>query len=271
MAGVEGEVMGQRKSLGKRVRFEVFKRDSFTCQYCGQKAPDVVLHVDHITPVASGGGNDLMNLVTSCVACNLGKSNKSLKAADELDKRRGQLEVLEERREQLELLHAWHLSLADLDSEAVTLAESLWARSIGCANERLTDAALASLRKVIRRHGFDLACEAISKAAASALCSPSYQESPDDQLNTWFWKIGSIANVLKQDRDDPGLARLFYIRGILRNRCNYINERWCIALLRDAREAGVSAHWLEQLAKSVTSWTQFRDQVNAEIGGGCEE
>lgn len=65
----------RRRPLSKRVRFEVFKRDSFTCQYCGRQPPEVVLHVDHIQPVASGGGNDRDNLITSCRDCNLGKSD----------------------------------------------------------------------------------------------------------------------------------------------------------------------------------------------------
>lgn len=50
--------MTKRKAISKKIRFEVFKRDSFTCQYCGEKAPDVILHVDHIDPVAKGGGKD---------------------------------------------------------------------------------------------------------------------------------------------------------------------------------------------------------------------
>lgn len=51
-----------RKAITKTVRFEVFKRDSFTCQYCGRKAPEAVLNVDHIKPVASGGGMPLDEL-----------------------------------------------------------------------------------------------------------------------------------------------------------------------------------------------------------------
>ena len=45
----------KRKSITKSVRFEVFKRDGFKCQYCGASAPDVILEVDHIVPVAEGG------------------------------------------------------------------------------------------------------------------------------------------------------------------------------------------------------------------------
>lgn len=70
--------MTKRKPLSKRIRFEVFKRDSFTCQYCGAQPPGVVLECDHIKPVANGGGNSMENLITSCEECNRGKSDKLL-------------------------------------------------------------------------------------------------------------------------------------------------------------------------------------------------
>jgi len=62
-----------RKPISKRVRFDVFKRDGFVCQYCGAHPPGVVLECDHINPVAQGGGNDPDNLVTACLPCNRGK------------------------------------------------------------------------------------------------------------------------------------------------------------------------------------------------------
>ncbi len=64
-------------ALSKRVRFEIFKRDSFTCQYCGNRPPEIVLEVDHIDPRSNGGSDDLINLITSCFDCNRGK-HKSL-------------------------------------------------------------------------------------------------------------------------------------------------------------------------------------------------
>jgi hypothetical protein len=65
-------------SLSKKTRFEIFKRDGFTCQYCGQRPPEVVLEVDHIHPSSKGGSDDEINLITSCFDCNRGKSDKKI-------------------------------------------------------------------------------------------------------------------------------------------------------------------------------------------------
>lgn len=68
----------RRKPVRPSLRFEIFKRDGFTCQYCGGRSPEVVLEVDHIVPVAGGGSNDPENLITACYMCNRGKSDKPL-------------------------------------------------------------------------------------------------------------------------------------------------------------------------------------------------
>jgi hypothetical protein len=62
-----------RIPISKRLRFRVFARDNFTCQYCGTASPDVALEVDHIHPVARGGKHHLDNFTTSCHDCNMGK------------------------------------------------------------------------------------------------------------------------------------------------------------------------------------------------------
>lgn len=64
-----------RQSIRPKKRFAIFARDDFTCQYCGAKAPQVVLEIDHITPVCKGGTNDESNLITACRECNNGKSS----------------------------------------------------------------------------------------------------------------------------------------------------------------------------------------------------
>ncbi|KKN28543.1 hypothetical protein LCGC14_0853100 [marine sediment metagenome] len=57
-----------------KLRWKILYRDKYTCQYCGQAAPNVQLEVDHIIPLSEGGADDDTNLITSCWACNRGKN-----------------------------------------------------------------------------------------------------------------------------------------------------------------------------------------------------
>jgi DNA-directed RNA polymerase subunit RPC12/RpoP len=86
-------------TISKRVRFELFKRDEFTCQYCGRKPPQVILHADHIIPKSKQGRSTIDNLVTSCLDCNLGKSNIPLSSIPETLQKK--IDRLKEQREQL--------------------------------------------------------------------------------------------------------------------------------------------------------------------------
>lgn len=62
-------------AVSKRLRFEILRRDNFSCQYCGSSAPSVQLSVDHIVAVSLGGSDKPSNLVACCVQCNFGKSS----------------------------------------------------------------------------------------------------------------------------------------------------------------------------------------------------
>ena len=70
--------MAKRKQITKRTRFRVFKRDGFTCGYCGRTPPAAILEIDHIEPVASGGKDTPDNLITACFDCNRGKGAELL-------------------------------------------------------------------------------------------------------------------------------------------------------------------------------------------------
>lgn len=64
-------------SVSKRLRYEILRRDNYTCRYCGASAPDVALTVDHVLPVALGGSDEPTNLVAACRDCNAGKSSSN--------------------------------------------------------------------------------------------------------------------------------------------------------------------------------------------------
>ena len=58
-----------------KLRAEVMKRDHGLCQPCDQEGRVTVAHaVDHITPKALGGTDDLANLQAICRECHIGKT-----------------------------------------------------------------------------------------------------------------------------------------------------------------------------------------------------
>ena len=59
-------------------RFNVFLRDKFSCQYCGNKNE---LTFDHLLPRSRGGKTDWDNVVTSCSGCNVQKGGRLLKSS----------------------------------------------------------------------------------------------------------------------------------------------------------------------------------------------
>ena len=57
-------------------RFNVFLRDNFTCQYCGNKQTSQNLTFDHVLPRSYGGKTNWENVVSACGPCNFKKGNK---------------------------------------------------------------------------------------------------------------------------------------------------------------------------------------------------
>jgi len=58
-------------------RRNIFKRDHFTCQYCGAQPGTDELTLDHVLPRAQGGTSSWENCVLACMACNKHKADRT--------------------------------------------------------------------------------------------------------------------------------------------------------------------------------------------------
>lgn len=161
-----------RKPISKRTRFEVFKRDSFTCQYCAAKPPLVPLEVDHIIPVSKGGLNQIDNLITACFDCNRGKSDKELTSIPE---------SLIDKNERMKLARAQYLSYSkllkkqrELIEKDIDIVEDVFIRY----NEHhsFNDRFRISVKQFIEKLGVDRTIVAMEKA-----CQKVYK--PEGALN----------------------------------------------------------------------------------------
>jgi 5-methylcytosine-specific restriction endonuclease McrA len=60
----------------KLTRQNIFERDSYTCQYCGEVKDRRDLNLDHVIPRDHGGTTTWENVVCSCIPCNTRKGNR---------------------------------------------------------------------------------------------------------------------------------------------------------------------------------------------------
>ena len=245
-------------AISQRLRFEVFKRDKFTCQYCGQQAPDVILNCDHIKPVAGGGETDLLNLITSCRACNGGKGAISLTDASALNKQRTTLADLDERRQQIEMMLAWRDGLRDIERSTVDQICDRIAERTQIRPNRNGEAHIA---KWLRRQTVAELLEAIERSFDIHLRWDGENPVPE----TWekaFTTIPAFARMVRQEKEKPYISRLLYIQGIIRKRSG-AHRYNCIDYLEHLHLCGADLDVMEITAKRINSIDEFDNEFDA--------
>ena len=248
----------KRKNIPNKLRFEVFKRDSFTCQYCGQSAPNVVLEVDHLLPVSKGGDNDILNLITSCWTCNNGKSNILLTDNTMLEKQKAQLDELNEKRLQLEMMIEWRESLNNLDDD---IAQKIADYFGGQANCDVNETGLKKIKQWTKKFTYQQILEAVELSVNQYV-----KKGTNDETNKAFDMVPRICAAKKrQTETGEDLSHLYYIRGILRNRV-YCNDQVAIQLLKDANELCIADSELKEIALTSANWTEWRETMQELIG-----
>ena len=63
------------RSVRRLTRLEIFKRDNYTCQYCGKETRHLTL--DHVIPRYRNGQHTWENIVSACVPCNRHKAGRT--------------------------------------------------------------------------------------------------------------------------------------------------------------------------------------------------
>ena len=149
----------------------------------------MILEVDHIKPVAEGGKNTLINLVTSCRDCNRGKGKRKLDDNTEVEKQKTALDDLNEKRLQMEMIIQWKTELEELLEKQVDTIEKLFAAEGYYLSERYRK----KLKVLIKEFGFNLVYEAAEIA--------EYQYF---SIMTKMEKIGGICYNLRKKREENG-------------------------------------------------------------------
>lgn len=79
-------VLGRYNGVPRRElvfsRRNIYRRDTFECQYCGNRPGLKYLSIDHVIPVSKGGKTSWENCVVACVRCNTRKGNRTPEQAE---------------------------------------------------------------------------------------------------------------------------------------------------------------------------------------------
>ena len=249
--------------LSKKTRFEVFKRDGFKCQYCGRSAPDVILQVDHIEPQAKGGGHNVINLVTSCADCNLGKSDRMLSDGQIVEAQRRQLQELSERREQLKMMAKWQKEMMNLEDEQVALLEEVWKRAVPY---EWTPSGRDIIKRTLKRFGFCETSAAIGTATSNYLVFEDGKPTMASAVNA-LGKIGGVAYLNTLDGDEKEIR---HIANILTKRTHYSTKWKLWELLRQQKVDHPSIPWnkIRALAGGCSNFGDFEAKLEALNGAG---
>lgn len=246
----------KRKSLSDKVRFEVFKRDSFTCQYCGKMAPTVVLECDHIDPVSNGGSDEMINLVTSCETCNSGKRARLLSDDAALTKQQAELCRLAERRKQLEFLKQWRDELQRTDAEAFEIVRQEIESEMAVAFE-LSPRHVKTLLKPEKLKYVLQAIPIVARRFGNVLT--------DDDLKEFVPTVSRFANYKREEEEQPEFRHIGFIIGVLKRRGG--STRWVpriVTVLKQIVEAGFSIEGYVKWAEGHTYY-QFLEQASKDL------
>jgi hypothetical protein len=197
--------------------------------------------------------------------CNLGKAGIPLSNDTAVKKAKHQLDELQERREQLEMMMAWQEGLKDIDDAARQRAAQFWqglAPGFG-----LSPTGNGNLALWIRKFGLSDVLSGMREAASGL----QFTDSGDATKESWeecFHKIPGCIVVERRSGGDPEVKRMYYIRGILRNRLRekYFRSDLALQWIEAAHSWDVPIDDIERLARSARNWTQFNTGIGDLIG-----
>ena len=136
------------------LRFEIFKRDQFTCRYCGKKSPEAVLEVDHVVPESAGGTDDGDNLVTACYECNRGKAARLLTDVPLEPSLHEKTIAIAEHELQLAEYNHWRAKQREREEKDLDGLEAFWFAHFESGGYGRTWWKRADARRFLRKLGF---------------------------------------------------------------------------------------------------------------------
>ena len=218
-------------------------------------APDIILEIDHIKPVSSGGTNDILNLVTSCRDCNRGKGKREISDDSAIKKQQAALKDLADKNEQLEMMVRWKDELLELDQKSIDALCDYLNNTFGIT---VNESGKQKMRTWVKQYTVKELISAIDEAFSN-----TFHKS----INTAFSEVPKYA-FYNKNPTSPDKKQVMYLRKILVNRfgCSDNQKRILYGAIEGLlfdylipfetlRNAFCSCEDWSDLARTVREWT----------------
>ena len=147
----------------RSLKFDVFKRDEFTCQRCGAQAPSVTL-VAHMFGDDPSSANSFVTMCTTCADTKL--PNEKVAHAEQMD-----------------MLDEWQTQLTKDMLDASAIVSKIMLMMTG---RKLNERGKSGMARLIRKFGLSTVCDAMRTAFSQ------YPIDTDEDIDFAYGKIGGI-------------------------------------------------------------------------------
>jgi hypothetical protein len=251
----------KKDTIPKKLRFEVFKRDSFTCIYCGRRPPEVVLHADHRIPEAGGGETTILNLVTSCLDCNLGKGATPLDDHAFVAKHHDNAAEMQERREQLQMIADWYHELSQHHDDLQQAIDAFFNRRV--PGRGIAQSPLQKIARFAEKHqAVDCVFDAIADLAAENV---SFEEPGKATKDCAEYIVSRLEHVARNKLALKGLplvqkeeSQARYLFGILRNKSRTGELPHSVRFYEIVNDILASGHTIAELTHAAKESRGFK-------------
>jgi TolA-binding protein len=243
----------------KRIKYEVFEKDAFKCQFCGTGAPNVTLQLVRIQDAQPDEEwLDTAFLSTSCKVCEKKKSGTDEKS---LNNPYMSIDELEERLQQLKMLINWRKGMLNIRKQQLNNLIIYWENKI--SGFETNNDQKKYLAAHISKYSGDEIRSAMDMAVDKFIKYDEDGKLDQSSILTAFSKIPEICQTKTEivtAHESDGLQRIH--DQLSSNIAGFFDTRRTQQWLNYARSWEVQIDDLYKMASSVKSWTEFSVNID---------
>lgn len=251
----------KRSAIGNKLRFSIYERDNFCCQYCGKNPQDhdIVLNLDHAISVKDGGDESPDNLITSCFECNSGKSAKSVVIKKEERDIEKELQMANDRLSQIKAMIKSRNKLEQTNAELEVLEFRFLDPLKDYSDKDGETVCYNKILKLCKNQKSQGCSIEILKNAFDVISDKFLTQESIDVIDVVKYFGATVRNMKMPKEEQERIRAINSLKWKCVNKFHYFNESMYYALVKD-----VDIDIIDYCVKASPNWSSFRSILEVE-------